>query len=80
MLKFEREFNQFHGDTLSTEQYPIENLSNLLQRKYPTVPKELITFYSRERLNIRKRHLNENLLVLEKTFKRRENIHISKFV
>ena len=77
--KFENEFQALHGESLNTDTDPIKNLEIVLEKKFPSQSKELIHFYSKQRLNIRMDYLNEKLQVLEKALKQRYVNHVNKY-
>ena len=72
-------FNQFHGETLSLVQDPIEKFASFLEEKYPDVIKELLFLYSKLRLHIRIKYLNDNLELMDKTLHVRNVNHVNKY-
>ena len=72
-------FNQFHGETLSLVQDPIEKFASILEEKYPDVIKELLFLYSKLRLHIRIKYLNDRLELMDKTLHVRNVNHVNKY-
>ena len=77
LRNWETEFNSYHGATLKGEHDPINEVTQIIVQKDPTVPKSIVQLYSRTRFYIRLSHLNnENKM---KSFKKRYVAHVSKY-
>ena len=79
LSEFERDFSNFHGESLSLENDPILKLGQILKEKYKTVPSELLFFYSKVRFFIRLKHLNKQLDLDINESKKKNNTHINKY-
>ena len=76
----ERDFQRYHGPSLSLEQNSINILAKMLRIKNPDMPLELLELFSRARFFMRLKFLNNEMLVLEKSIKRRYTVHVNKFI
>ena len=58
---------------------PIKTLANTINHKIPELPMEICVRYSKLRLNIRIKYLNNNLCMREKKAKMSHALHVNKF-
>ena len=77
--EFETDFALYHNPSLSLQEDSIIIFANILKLKHPTLPMDMLTLYSKTRFFIRLKFLNNELLVVEKSMKRRYVTHINKF-
>ena len=76
----ETDFNRYHGPSLSLEKNSINILAKVIHFKNPNVPFALIQLYSKTRFFIHMKFLNDEMLVIEKTMRRRSSNHVNKFI
>ena len=58
IAQFDLVFVKYHGHELTLEKFPIETFTRILESQFPSVPEELLFFYSKVRFFIRLKHLN----------------------
>ena len=77
----EEEFLRIHGRKVCLLKSPIEQLTKNLKIKIPEAPLELINLYSKTRLFIRLKFLNESLekLSQNQSWRKKFSQHINKF-
>ena len=78
--QFDSIFRTFHGKDLNTEvRDPVKTLTNLMIKKFPTTPREIISLFCKTRLFIRLKFLNDQIKEKEKALKKRFAMHVNKF-
>jgi hypothetical protein len=80
IAQFDLVLVKYHGHELTLEKFPIETFTRILKSQFPSVPEELLFFYSKVRFFIRLKHLNKclNLELIES--KKKHNIHVNKYM
>lgn len=61
-------FLKFHGSEINMERDPIGKFSRIMEKKLPDVPKDIIHLYSKTRVFIRIKWLNNKIQSAEKSF------------
>ena len=80
MQQFDSVFQTFHGKELNTAvRDPVNALTDIMLKKFPTTPREVIYLFCKTRLFIRLKHLNDQILEKEKALKKRFAMHVNKF-
>ena len=78
--QFDSIFRTFHGKELNTEvRDPVKTVTDLIVKKFPDTPREVINLFSKTRLFIRLKYLNDLIKEKEKALKKRYAMHVNKF-
>ena len=79
LVQSEKEFLQFHGNTLNLENKPIKKFTQRLKNIFPNIPSDILNVFSRTRFYIRLKYLNRCLRVQEISTHKRYVNHVNKF-
>ena len=58
---------------------PVKKLMDLILKKYPNMPRDVVHLFSKTRIYIRLKYLNDILKEKEKLLKKRYAAHVNKF-
>ena len=77
--QFETIFKVFHGKELNMTHDPVKKLTDIILKKYPNTPRDVVSLFSKTRMFIRLKYLNDILKEKEKSLKKRYAAHVNKF-